>query len=222
MRVLMVLPFALGLAAASPLHVSAVVRLGLPPYEDANRLYRLEGEGAGTLRPGAVVTLHRPGRDVRPGRLRVVNLTPQGALAKLESPGDHFPLIGDQALEARPAPFPTFPSLPETTTAAAKISPHPPVARSAAPLAALYFLKGDATVSPGGLAKLRTWAAAWDRTRPWRLMMPRDGEDPGLSLRRAESVRTALQDLGVTQVILDPVPPIEGAPYDVVYLSPGA
>lgn len=221
MRVLMFIPLALGLAAANPLHVSAVVRQGLPPYEDANRLYRLEGEGAEGLRPGAVVTLHRPGRDVRPGRLKVVNLTPQGALAKLESPGDHFPLIGDQALEARPAPFPAFPRLPESPTPA-QIAPHPPVARAAAPLAALYFLKGDATVSPGGLAKLRGWASAWDRSRPWRLMMPRDSEDPGLSLRRAEAVRTALQELGVSQVTLDPVPPIEGAPYDVVYLSPGA
>ena len=51
----------------APLAVVQVVREGLPPYEDADRHYRLEGDGVSGLRPGQVVYALPSRLDIFPG-----------------------------------------------------------------------------------------------------------------------------------------------------------
>lgn len=219
MRPVLLLALGAALSAAAPLHIAAVVRQGLPPYEGPGRLYRLTGEGALELRPGQRVTLLRPGREVRPGRLQVVESSPGGALARLETPGDHFPLIGDLALTPGPAHLPPL----GRTAAPGAPTPEPPrilPVRPPALMVPLYFLKGDGSVSPGGHAKLRAWAASWPRTGPWRLLVSRDAEDPDLPVRRVDALRAALQGLGITQVAVEWISPVSGGPHEAIYLSP--
>jgi hypothetical protein len=99
-----------GLQAAAPLAVVNAVREGQPPYEDSDRLYRVEGEGCDQLRPGRVLLLVRPHDPRLMGQLEVVKTAPGFALARIRQPGATYPLKGDEVIPREP--LRTLPSLP--------------------------------------------------------------------------------------------------------------
>lgn len=212
---------AIPLAPTPPLAVVQVVREGWPPYEDANRLYRLEGEGCAQLQAGGILLLHRNRETRALGRLEVVRVTPTFALARLAAPGETFPQRGDrvypqetlQALPALPSPAEPLASLaPASLEAPAPLpaapSPEPGCAAQREPL---YFRQGETRLSPAGQTKLKAWVQAWGKTRRWSLACPPwPGEALDVSAARLTVLKDELKRLGVTrvdEVILSEEPP---------------
>jgi hypothetical protein len=214
--------------ATVPLLVTSVERTGLPPFEGTERIYRLEGTGCQTLRVGEVLVLKRPGERRNLGGLKILSVHSDHALARLSQPGDTFPLKGDQAVRTE-----LFLALPEVPVAAqaplAKLEslrPHtltrtlpPPVGQGPIHREAIFFIKGDASLSPGAQVKLRAWVAAWGVEGQWSLECP---PAPGeLAALRASALRSELQGLGVPALEIKPLPEEPTGRYDAVYVTQG-
>ena len=201
------LPFCLclmtaALQAGPPLAVVQVVRQGLPPYEDDQRLYRLEGDGCDQLRPGRVVLLVRPREARSLGQLEVVSASPGFALAKLRKAGATFPMKGDLAVPREP--LRTLPGLPGAGQPLAPAGPpgecaQPVPSPGAAHREPIFFLPEEAILTPGAKAKLKAWVAAWGRAGRWVLALPPDAAPP-LSGDRVTALREELGRLGVRAV----------------------
>ena len=213
------------LAGAAPLAVVRVVREGLPPYEDSDRLYRLEGDGCGLLRPGQVVLLVRPGARLGPGQLEVVSVQPEFALARLRQPGaGSFPMIGDLAVPQEPLrSLPALPTPGPALSAAMRglpAGPAAPAPAAPAPYAAhrepIYFLPGQTGLTPGAQAKLKAWVKAWGRAGRWVLALapPATPQDPA----RIEALREELARLGVRQVTVVAGDPAAPGAYPAIYV----
>lgn len=212
----MLLGFFLGpmLAAAPPLQVAGVVRSGMPPYDEAERLYRLEGQGAQALHLNEYLTLRRTGERRTLGRLQVTALKDGYALARLTTPGETYPLKGDFIVRhERAARLPIQQGLaPDTRLRPlgdlAPRVPQLPIPRSPSPgkthQEPIFFLKGSAELSPAALVKLRAWVGAWGLEGRWVLRMPEDPQVPAtLSQARVEALKQALGQLGVSGVDMD-------------------
>lgn len=229
MSVLLSLCLLAALAPADPpLRVTSVVRAGLPPYEDAARLYRLEGAACRDLKPGAILRLQRPVEPRSLGELEVLSVAPDHALARLYRPGATFPLRGDQAIPR--GPLAPLPALPGPESLAALASPAPPARLAATappPLAVaplrrepIYFFLNQATLTPAGQAKLAAWVAAWGSTGTWVLAWaPWPGESPGLSQARLATLREALARLGVQTVETRALPPGPAGPFPAIQVQ---
>jgi len=90
---------------AGPLfQIAAVERQGLPPYEDNERLYRLEGRDYRHLSIGSLLEVRRDDDDRSIGLLRVSAIRPGHVLAMLAQPGDTYPMRGDWAVPQNPPP----------------------------------------------------------------------------------------------------------------------
>lgn len=190
----------------APLAVVQVVREGLPPYEDADRHYRLEGDGVSGLRPGQVVVLVRPGLHLGVGRLEVLEAHPEYALARLSQPGATFPMKGDLAVPREPlSPLPALPAaspLPREQRGL-QAAPAQPLlavpATGAAHREPIYFLPEASGLTPGALAKLNTWVRTWGRTGRWLLALPA-ALPTSLDEARIAALREALTRLGVARI----------------------
>ena len=215
-------------AASPPLAVAQVVREGLPPYEDAERRYRLEGDGAAQLRPGQVLLLVRPGEPRVLGLLEVVSVAPDHALARLSRAGATFPMKGDLVVPREP--LPTLPALPEERPLpaaglhppAVPVLPEPPEPAPPPPVPMpapsgsgrqpdlpqigphcqpIFFLPAEAYLTPGARAKLRTWVQTWGRGGRWTLTLTgAEPPDAPLAQARIRSLREELSRLGVAKV----------------------
>jgi hypothetical protein len=210
------------LHAAAPLTVVNVVREGQPPYEDADRLYRVEGDGSDQLRPGRVLLLMRAG-DPRPmGQLEVVKTGPGYALAKVRKAGATYPMKGDQAVPREP--LRTLPSLPSPgrplaialALPAAPALPVPPP--GAAHREPIFFLPEQATLTPAARSKLKAWVATWGRAGRWVLALPTAQPSP-LTEARVTALREELTRLGVPKVELDANAPVPPGKYPAVYVE---
>ena len=214
------------LEAAQPLHVAGVVRTGPPPFEEGERLYRLEGNCCQTLSVAESLTLRREGEKRNLGRLRVEAVKDGYALARLASSGETYPLKGDLAvrhekvLALPPLPLPSeAPRIPSEA-----LAPHRPslsVPRDHARFdrrETLYFLKDSGELSAAGLAKLRTWVEAWGAGGRWIFLVP-EGAPAPLTQVRVETLRGALRRLGVTEVEQQSLPSGPPARYDSISLS---
>ena len=106
---------------------------------------------------------------------------------------------------------------PPGTRPAAQVPASPGPAAKREPI---FFLKGDGTLSPGALGKLKTWVEAWGVGGRWTLTIP---TGPGLTYelmeRRILIIRAELRKLGVPRIdtILGPTDP--PGPYDAIYVS---
>jgi len=78
--------------------VIGVDQTGKPPYTPEGRVYRIAGADVSWLKPGDVLTLHRPKEERSIGTLRIISVQLSSATAKLDAKGESFPLIGDVAL----------------------------------------------------------------------------------------------------------------------------
>ena len=220
------LPLLLTLLLASPpLHVAAVVRSGLPPYEDESRLYRLEGAGCLALRVGERLSLQRTGERRRLGRLQVTAIKGDHALARLVEGGEAYPLKGDLAVRYEEAlGLPALPTAPPPATPP-DLTVKPPLS---APVLApsrvghrepIFFLKGSAELSPGGRAKLAAWVKAWGVEGHWLVGCPEGaGWPPSLQEARLEQIRGELKRLGVGRVDLRSQAQEAPGKYDAVFV----
>lgn len=213
------------LAAAPPLRIVGVERPGPPPYSGTERLYRLEGSGVGSLQPGGRLVLQRPTAAVKLGRLEVVRVKGDHALARLVEPGDTFPLKGDLAVPG--APLAALPELPEASPPPPGLPPeaHQPkptvlhVPRTPGTGKALreplFFLKGEKALSPGGQDRVAEWVMAWGVDGLWSLEVPQ-GLD--LAEARVAAVREALLRQGVRSSVVREAPAAPPGRYDAVFL----
>ena len=103
----------------------------------------------------------------------------------------------------------------------AQVTPFRPTAISA-PLnrETLFFIKGDGTLSPGAILKLKTWAATWGIKGKWTLGCP---SGPGLSYdlleKRLLAIRAELRKAGVSQVDTILLPNSPAGQYDAIYVE---
>jgi hypothetical protein len=238
---------------AEPLRIVAVLRVGLPPYEDEDRFYRLEGDGCETLRVGEVLGLQRFGDRRQLGVLKIVELHGHDALARLMKRGDTYPLKGDLVIRAeKPHPLPSMPTSESSAwSPAERLGPHrslkplqPPVVAAPAlkplikPVVAepavlkppplvvhpvesrrqvLYFLKQDASLSPGAYAKLKLWVQEWGSDGQWIVAAP-GGGDAVLSQERIRVIKEELLKLGVGALEVRPSPQETPGKYETVYV----
>lgn len=83
----------------------------------------------------------------------------------------------------------------------------------------IYFLQGDATLSPGALEKLDAWTEAWGTKGSWVLECP---SGPGIPYtlmeRRILALRAELQKRGVASVETRLLPREPASLYDAIYV----
>jgi hypothetical protein len=224
---------ALPLAAGEALHVAAVERKGWPPFEDDRRVYRIEGGDVSRLRVGENLTLQRPGTSAEPGRLKVARVAPEFAEAYLEQRGGTYPLRGDLAEPPASLDLPRIPEIKagqdlRPATPSLEPPPEQPAAHDLAPTAPLhprllepvYFLEGDAALSPKGREKLKRMVAEWGADGAWFLGLPEDRTLPSkVREERIRALRGALRSLGVGRLELRAVELRLGDRGDVVYAA---
>lgn len=214
-------PLCLGLAgilgAQTQLRVVSVERRGPPPYEEADRIYGLDGGQDRGLRMGGRLVIRRPGEVVRLGHLRVVELQAHRSATRFEPEGTRYPMKGDLAIPEEPWRVPELQALdPEPIP----LAPSPRAAAKAPPTeGVLYFLSGSAELSPAGLKKLETWVQAWGPGGQWVLQVPPSKAlNADLQHRRAETLLAALRSLGVEHTKLETQPRTAEGKYDPVWI----
>ena len=218
------------LAAATPLQVAGVVRVGIPPYEDSERLYRLEGDGWQALNLSEVLTLRRSGEPQTIARLQVTAIKDGYALARRSDSGETYPLKGDLALRrSKSLALPSFPKRTDDviTPAIATLSPQRPDLLASRSLAKgtlhqepIYFLKESSKLSPAAETKLQSWVTAWGPSGRWVLQVPEvQALSPAISNARVEALKEALKGLGVKTVEVHSIPPEPPARYDSIRVS---
>ena len=84
----------------------------------------------------------------------------------------------------------------------------------------IFFIKGDGTLSPGAIVKLKTWVKAWGAQGRWTLECP---SGAGLSYelleKRLLSIRTELRKCGVSKVETILLPSAPAGQYDAIYVA---
>lgn len=213
----------LGCTDPLSLRVVEVERPGMPPFPPGERIYRLAGIGAERLRHGDRIDLEREDSGAFTGRVEVVGFRRGAVLARLVTPGETFPLLGDVAQRLDFKPLPETPQwLAEEVKWPAEAWLHPrPVALPEGPTRRepLYFLPGDPALSPAGIEKLAGWVKAWGTFGSWTLEYPEQaGLDPGLIRARTEGLRTRLGTLGIPRVRVRACGPQPPERFDVVYV----
>lgn len=104
-------------------------------------------------------------------------------------------------------PAPTVPSVPAL--------PKPTFKRGT-----IFFLKGDARISPGAVEKLQTWTSAWGVDGTWVLAYAVDPEIPAsLTEQRLQALRVELKRLGVATIETKIVPKDPGGQYDAIKIE---
>ena len=212
--------------AAPPLRLVSVGRAGLPPYEGTERIYRLEGAGCPTLQVGETLVLKRPGEPRSLGRLEILSVSLDHAQSRLSVPGATFPLRGDLALRTElldtlpelpvrvQLPIPAMDTLYPRTITRTLLRTGDQDATYREPI---YFLKGDASLSPGAETKLRVWVESWGTTGQWFLECPQALGT--LSPLRILTLRSELQRLGIPSLEIKPLPEEPSEQYDAIYVK---
>lgn len=193
---------ACSLGAQVPLHILAVERKGLPPYEAEDRIYRLDGGEDRGLRVGDRLLVKRSGEPRAIGHFRVIGVRGNQCETHFEPSGSTYPMKGDLVLREElrwpPAAEPlNVDPLPKAL--------HPAATPEAPPREGLlFFLPQQADLSPAGLKKLESWVRDWGVSGRWAVQVPSAKALPAaLQKRRAEALQAALRSLGVEQARLE-------------------
>ena len=183
----------------------------------------------------ALARLHKPGATyplrgdvaIAPTPLATLPALPASRALEAAQPG--APVILAQQAPPEPAApakavqSATAPAKAAMSAAAPARLPEPATgaARATAEVhrEALFFRPGDAELTAGGLAKLKTWAAAWGQGGHWLLACPPwPGEAPALLSVRIANLRLALKALGVAELEVEPEPASPGR-FPVIYVG---
>lgn len=216
-HLLLGLGFACALGAQVPLHIVSVERKGLPPYEAADRIYRLDGGQSRGLRVGDRLLVKRSGEPKTLGHLRVVEVRGEQCDTHFEPSGASYPMKGDLVVREELKWPPIFAPLDVDPLPRASM----PTATSEAPPreGLLFFLPQQADLSPAGLKKLETWVRDWGTEGRWAVLVPTAKALPAaLQKRRAEALQVALQSLGVAQAKLETEPRTTEGKYDPAWI----
>jgi hypothetical protein len=205
------------LGAQAALHILAVERRGPPPYEAADRVYRLDGGQEQGLRVGSRLLVKRGGETRAFGHLWVTEVQKEQAVARFEPMAALAPMKGDLAfLEVMVWP-------PEggglETDPLARIPA--PMARPEAPPqeGILFFLPQRSELSLAGLKKLESWVEQWGAEGRWAIQVPAAKTlKPALQNQRAEALQAALRALGVQLVKLETSPRTVESKYDPAWI----
>ncbi|MFN7959624.1 MAG: hypothetical protein U0P46_15015 [Holophagaceae bacterium] len=218
MRTLLLsLGFAGALGAQVPLHILAVERKGPPPYEVADRIYRLDGGLDRGLHVGDRLLVKRRGEPRPIGHFRVVEVRGDQCETRFEPNGPFHPMKGDLALREE------LKWMPETVPMDADPLPRmsPPAATAEAPPreGLLFFLPQQADLSPAGLKKLEAWVRDWGAEGRWAVQVPSAKALPAtLQKRRAETLQAALRSLGVAQAKVETEARASEGKYDPAWI----
>jgi len=218
MRCLLVsLGLACVLGAQVPLHIVAVERKGLPPYEAADRIYRLDGGQSRGLRVGDRLLVKRSGEPRAIGHVRVVEVRGEQCETLFEPSGSTYPMKGDLVLREElkwpplAGPLDVDP-LPVT-------SPPAPASEAPPQEGLLFFLPQQADLSPAGLKKLETWVREWGAAGRWAVQVPSaKALSTALQQRRADTLQAALRSLGVEEAKVETAPRTSDGKYDPVWI----
>lgn len=205
------------LGAQVPHRILAVERKGLPPYEAADRIYRMEGGQDRGLRVGHRLAFRRPGDARTLGHFRVIAVRETEAEARFEPAGAAYPFKGDLAWREDLARLPIF-SIPDP-------DPFPLLARpnqAAGPPpqeGLIFFLPQRADLSPVGHQKLQAWVEAWGVTGRWVVQVPvTKALKSALQKQRAESLQAELRTLGIERAELETDPRTAEGKYDPAWI----
>jgi hypothetical protein len=215
--VLLCLGLSGALGAQVSLRVVAVERQGLPPYEEGDRSYRLDGGRNRGLRAGDRLLVKRLGEARAFGHFWVTEVLQEQASARFVPILELHPMKGDlailevmkwmpKAVQVESDPLPLIPK---------------PLAKVAAPPreGVLFFLPQRAELSLAGLKKLEAWVEQWGAEGRWVIQVPAARSlKPVLQKQRAETLTAALRALGVTLVKLETTPRTAESKYDPAWV----
>jgi hypothetical protein len=199
------------------LRVIAVERQGPPPYEAADRIYRVDGGQNRGLRVGDRLTVKRAGEAAALGYLRVTAVRGDHAETRFESTASTCPMKGDLAFRDE------LKWMPESRRLEADPMPRTPPPRTAVEAppreGVLYFLPQRAELSPAGLKKLEGWVQEWGSRGRWSVQVPAaKAVKPALQAQRAETLQAALRTLGVEHAKVETEPRTAEGKYDPAWI----
>jgi hypothetical protein len=201
---LLCLGLAQALRAEEALRIIGVERQGLPPYEAADRSYRLSGGQDRGLHVGDRLLVKRIGEARALGHLWVTEIQGGQARARFEPLASVYPMKGDTASPE------VLRGLPEAVRLEAA-----PLAQVSSPRATneappregvLYFLPQEKELSLAGLKKLEVWVETWGTAGRWALQVPPAKTRPALQKQRTEALQAALRALGIEHFAVETGP----------------
>lgn len=205
------------LHAQVSLHVVAVERQGPPPYEAADRIYRLDGGQNRGLRVGDRLIVKRAGEVTALGHLRVTLTHGDQSEARFEPSSSVYPMKGELALREELKWMPASPRLEADPMSVA--SPSRVVVEAPPREGILFFLPQQAELSPAGLKKLEGWVQAWGAGGRWAVQVPTaKAVKVALQKRRAEALQVALRALGIEPVPVQTEPRTTEGKYDPAWI----
>ena len=216
-RLLLCLGLSATLGAQVSLRVVAVERQGLPPYEEGDRSYRLDGGRNRGLRVGDRMLVKRPGEAWAFGHFWVTGVSMDQASARFVPVLDHSPMKGDLAI------LEVLKWMPPTSRL--EVDPLPLIPGPSSKIEAppregvLFFLPQRPELSLAGLKKLETWVEQWGTEGRWMIQVPAaKALKPALQKQRAETLMAALRALGIAQVKLETTPRVAESKYDPAWI----
>ncbi|HLP30578.1 MAG TPA: hypothetical protein VK150_04395 [Geothrix sp.] len=205
------------LGAQTPIRVAAVERRGLPPYEPADRIYRLDAGKARGLRVGDRLTVKRKGERLALGHLQVIEVQADHTDAHFDPVSSAYPMVGDLALLLELKWMPAGPALDPDPLPV----PEAPLRSATAPPreGLLYFLPQRADLSPVGQKKVEAWVQAWGRGGRWAIQVPTaKGVNAALQQQRVDALLAALRACGVEAATVERDPRMAEGKHDPAWI----
>ncbi len=120
--------------------------------------------------------------------------------------------------QGRPKPNPT-PVTPRPVASMPVPTPGPTPSKPESRRETIFFIKKDASLSPGALKKLKAWTASWGKDGVWVLACPANpGITPSLREKRFMVMRSELQKSGVSKIETKLIPPEPAGKYEPIYI----
>jgi hypothetical protein len=215
-RYLLCLGLVGALGAQAPLHIVSVERKGPPPYEQADRIYVLDGGQDRGLQMGDRLMVKRTGEVVTLGHLRITVVRGDRSEATFEASADSYPMKGDLVIreELKRIPLVSLDVDPIPVVAAPRAATEAPPREGV-----LFFLPQRGDLSPAGMKKVEGWVEAWGTGGRWTVLVPTaKALKPALQKQRAEALLHALRTLGIDQATIESTPRTVEGKYDPAWI----
>jgi hypothetical protein len=84
----------------------------------------------------------------------------------------------------------------------------------------IFFIEGDASLSPGAIDKLKVWTTSWGTDGTWVLAVPSSPNSYyDLREKRLQVLCSELQKLGVSKIETKLIPREPSGQYDAIYVE---